>query len=224
MRKLLAFLCVMTFVFTIAGIAQSGIILFEDFEDSSGFTLGGGYAHSWIYWGIAPLAGTATVPSNFIQGGSQSGNIFYGSFGKASGEPSPTMTISLPDMTGYTNLYLTMSLAAPEGIWENSHRDSLYINGNTGSIDSFLPTALRHGYLQSQTYSSNLLLEFQDFGYTIDSGLNSLIFTFASTDYPEVIGIDSVRITGDPIPEPSTILLLLTGLIGLVGIKKKFKA
>jgi len=210
-------------------------ILFVDFEDPSAFTLSGGYERSWIYWGIAPLNGTATVSSNFVQGGSQDGNIFYGSYAREYRfAPAAAMTIPLPDLSKYTNIRLTVALAAAEGIWEPTHRDSLHIIGSTttvppvvdcpgggclpvtGAIDSFIPPAYPAS-LRSQVYSIDLLTEFQDFGYPIDSSLKSLTFAFASTDYPELAGIDSVIITGDPIPEPSTLALLTIGLVGLVG-------
>jgi len=84
-------------------------ILSEDFEDSSGFTIGGGSA---AYWGVAPLAGTASIPSLFVQGGNQSGNIFFGSFAKQTGAPASTMTINIPDLSGYTDIQLLVDLAA----------------------------------------------------------------------------------------------------------------
>jgi len=227
--------------------ANADTILSVGFENSAGFNVGGGYAQLWTYWGIAPLSGTASVPSNFVQGGGQSGNIFYGSYAKAyQGAPAATMTISLPDLSGYTNLQLIVALAAPDGTrWENTHRDSLHIIGGTsisplivdcsiaagclpvtGAIDSFLPA----GYgapLHSQFYSIDLHPQFQDFQYNIDGGLKSLTFAFASTDYDEVIGIDSVRITGDPttpIPEPSTLALLGIGIAGLITFGKRRKS
>lgn len=192
-------------------------IILEGFDDSSGFTISGGSA---AHWGISSLTGTT-----FTQGGSQDGKIFYGSFAKDYFDTSydlsiqSLMTISIPDLTGYTNLTLTVSLAAAERIWEPTHRDSLHIiNGIeggdcvggagcmpvTGAIDSFLPSSYPD-FLRSTVHSNALGLQFQDFEYSIDSSLESLTFAFSSTDYPEIIGIDSVRITGDPLSEPAVI-------------------
>jgi hypothetical protein len=185
-------------------------------EKSNSYT-GNGDAPA-AYWGIAPLSGTPSIPSYFVQGGNQSGNIFYGSFAKDQ-EPYPaTMTISLPDLTGYTDLLLSVSLAAPDGTrWESSHRDSLVISGTAGMIDSFLPLS-RGSPLRSQLWSIDLHYEFQDFTYLIDNDLTSLTFAFASTDYDEVIGIDSVSITGQVVPVPSAIILCSIGL-GFTGWK-----
>ena len=42
-------------VVVFSGQVKATTILFENFDDSSGFTTGGGSA---AYWGISPLAGT----------------------------------------------------------------------------------------------------------------------------------------------------------------------
>jgi len=41
------------------------------------------------------------------------------------------------------------------------------------------------------------------------------------TGTASVAGIDNVSVTGAPVPEPSTILLVGTGLIGIIGFGRK---
>jgi hypothetical protein len=191
-------------------------ITYFNFADPTTFAVGGGGA---AFWGLAPLAGTPFLPSQFVQGGSSTGTIFYGSWAKDSANPSAsTVTLSLPDLSGYKNLRLSVALAAPPGIWEPTHRDSLRIIGGVegapvpvvdcslsngcasvpGAIDTFLPPAYPAS-LRSQVHGVDLVSEFQDLEYAISNDLRSLTFAFASTDYPELVGIDSVRITGEPI-------------------------
>lgn len=214
MKQLL--IALMILVFGFVGITQAEEIFFEGFEDSYGFVFGGAVP---LYWETAPLSGTATIPSQFEQGSSgQDGNIFYGSRAKEnSSSPAATITIALPDLSGYTNLELTVALAAADGIWEPTHRDSLRIIGGTtlyppyiecymgygcesvpGTIDIFLPLSYPDD-LRSNVYSIALGHQFQDFNYTINSNMKLLTFAFASSAGVEVIGIDSVRITGDAI-------------------------
>ena len=169
MRRLFGFLCGMALVLAIAGTAHAAVLLLEDFEDSSGFTIGGSAAG---YWGLAPLSGTATYPSLFSVGSSgQSGMIFYGAQAKEyDNSPPSTLTIALPDLSGYTNIKLMVPLAAPNGVWEHTHRDSLHIIGGTatsppsipcytagclpvpvtGGIDSFLPDAYYYSELSDR--------------------------------------------------------------------------
>jgi hypothetical protein len=227
MKKLSVALCAVAFLLlAITGMVRAEVVLFEDFEDASGFTIGNGDVGAG-YWGPADINGTQTFPSEFQQGdSSQSGTIFYGAAARAyMGAPAATVTIPLPDLSGYTNLTLTVALAANDQYpWENSHRDSLHIIGGTtidppevpcdnlagcmpiaGAIDSFLPYP-RPGNLRSQVYNPVVLhRQFEDFEYAIDSSLKSITFAFASTGGDEVVGIDSVTITGDPIVIPVSI-------------------
>ena len=200
MKKILVFLSIVLSFFFITKTVQAETILFEGFEDSSGFTIGGGPA---TYWGIAPLGGTASLPSYFVQGGSQSGNIFYGSRGKGGpSDPAPTMTVSLPSLTNYTNLQMIVSLAAPDctisTCWEITHRDRLVITDSNGEVDKFRPLG-NASPLVSLYGSGTLHYAFADFSYPIaDNTVSSFTFEFASTANDEVVGIDSLIILGDP--------------------------
>jgi len=114
MKKLSVALCAVAFLLlAITGMVRAEVVLFEDFEDASGFTIGNGDVGAG-YWGPADINGTQTFPSEFQQGdSSQSGTIFYGAAARAyMGAPAATVTIPLPDLSGYTNLTLTVALAA----------------------------------------------------------------------------------------------------------------
>ena len=192
-------------------------IAFFNFADPTTFAINGGGA---AYWDLAPMSGPQWLQSHFMQGSSsQSGTIFYGSRAKESDSaPAATVTIGLPDLSGYKNVRLTLALAAFPNVWETSHRDSLRIIGGLegtpvpivdcslangcldvpGTIDKFLP-AYYGGPLRSQVHGADLVFEFQDLEYAIDNNLRSLTFAFASTDYAELVGIDSVKLTGEPV-------------------------
>lgn len=192
-------------IFLLGGYANADMLAFEGFESPGGFSATGNAG----YWGIAPLGGTATYPSGFATGGSQSGDIFYGVWGYDS---TAEMMIALGDLSGYTELTLTVALAAPGGTtWENTHRDSLFIRSNLGTIDSILPTD-RGSPLRSDVWGVDLTPTFADFSYDLASGVSSLTFAFASTAGNEVIGIDSVAITGTVVPAPAALLLGALGL------------
>lgn len=177
-----------------------------DFEDASGYVVGSGPAN---YWGLAALEGTAGHPSFYTTGGSQSGNIFYGYYGKGgSSDPAPTITIPLPDLSNFENLQLSVSVAAPDctvsTCWEITHRDRFVIYSDLEEIDRFLPTSGVSALKSVNDPSRTLHYQFQDLTYQLsDNSLRSVTFEFASSADDETIGIDSVMITGDLIAPKS---------------------
>jgi len=238
MIKCRIFFIMLLIVSLIGGKIYSETIFFEDFENSSELIFGG---CNTPYWGITPLSGTASYPSNFTQGiSSQSGNIFYGSHAKeTSTSPPATITVVLPDLSAYGDLIFSVALAAADRIFEPTHRDSLHILFGTtesppelgscgvgcipsgvGVMDSFLPITYPDD-LASNVYSMALGPKFQDFAYNIDNNLKSLTFAFASSAAVEVVGIDSLKISGSPVPEPTTLLLAGIGMLRFSAIRKK---
>jgi hypothetical protein len=176
-------------------VEQEPFTLVVDFEDRDGYTTGGAPAQ---YWDTAPIEGVGFAPSHFASGGIQAGSIFFGSFAKSAVVDGPaTMTIPLPDLSGYNDVTFTVALAAPDGSlttnWEITHRDSLRITTDQGAVDSFLPIS-SISPLRSTVYGTNLHYYFVDYTYTIPANARSITFAFASTDYDEVVGIDTVSI------------------------------
>jgi len=104
-------------------------------------------------------------------------------------------------------------------------------------------TNFANNYVSSLTFSATDLVEFS---FAVGSGIAAvqtevlpedinypaLIFTttyytyaiFSDEGNSDVFARFDISRRTSAVPEPSAMLLLLTGLIGLVGIKKKFKA
>ena len=119
-------------------------------------------------------------------------------------------------------------------------------NGNAGPVINFnldAPVAAFAFDWRDTDWSDEYQLEVA--GYTFidppsnDSGTGSGFFGVVSTDgffstatirhastyggYVDPVAFDNIRTASNPIPEPTTILLFGTGLIGLAGTRRKMK-
>ena len=59
--------------------------------------------------------------------------------------------------------------------------------------------------------------------WTYDSSGVSIRFTLHSDDHGDILYLDNIILSGDPVPIPGAVWLLGSGLIGLAGFRRKYK-
>lgn len=120
------------------------------------------------------------------------------------------------DLAGYTNVIVSMDLFVEETGWEGDEGIRAYVTVNGGDELDLINT---YGYdvddLAIEDSWMTLTLDLT--GYTTAD----LSFLLEANAADEAIWVDSIVFEGTPVPVPAAVWMLGTGLIGLVGWRRR---
>jgi hypothetical protein len=127
-------------------------------------------------------------------------------------------TLDTVDLVGYTNVTVSMDLFVAETGWESTDRIWSYVTVDGGTVLDLIDT------LGSDI--DDLAIEDRWMTLTLDLSGHSaadLSFLLEANADDETIWVDNIKFEGSPVPVPGAVWLLGSGLVGLVGLRRRSK-
>ena len=126
-------------------------------------------------------------------------------------------TLDSVDLTGYTNTRISMDLFIKETGWETPDVIRAHVTVDGGTELDLINTTGRD--------INDLGIE--DSWMTLNRALKGhstaqLSFLLEANSADETIWIDNIKLEGTTVPVPAAVWLLGSGLIGLIGFRRKF--
>ena len=129
-----------------------------------------------------------------------------------------TLTLDTVDLTGFTNTSLSFDLFVNETGWESTDSIRAYVTMNDGTEIDLLNT--------ETSDIDDLSIE----GYWMDMDLDlssydsaTLSIALDSNAATEAVYVDNVVFEGTQVPVPAALWLMITGILGFIGYKRKKK-
>lgn len=193
------------FMLAFAPAAHADIVFQEDFDGNgpgfSNWTLtdGGDTGYAWVeqdsFWNYTGGTGNCAAADSAYDWAAYDDKLSY--------------TI---DISGYTGLQMTVNVGYDSG-YEDSYAYGYILGYVDGAAVSTTIDFFSADYPDGDPQPYDL--SFADGASTLD-----LTFQFVS-DYDGYFMVDNIEITGNPVPVPAAVWLLGSGLLGLVGLRKR---
>jgi hypothetical protein len=187
--------------------AQADIVFQENFDGNGpGFSNwaiadGGDEGNTWVeqdsFWNYSGGTGNCAAADSAYDWAAYDDSLSY--------------TI---DISGYTDLQMTVNVGYDSG-YDDSYAYGYILGYVDGAAVSTTIDFFSEDYPDGDTQPYDL--SFADGASTLE-----LSFMFV-TDYDGYFMVDDIEITGSPVPVPGAVWLLGSGLLGMMGLRRRKK-